>query len=61
MFDGFDSMHLLGWRVEEGHNTTVLLEPAYPWGADVHPEGAVLCDHAGPRGGSGEQNILDAL
>ena len=30
-FGDFDSMHLLGWRVEEGQNTSVLLEPTYPW------------------------------
>ena len=44
MFNDFDSMHLLGWRVEEGHNTTVLLEPTYPWEADIHSEGTVLYD-----------------
>ena len=40
-FNDFDSMHLLAWRVEQGQNTTVLLEPTYPWEADVHSEGTV--------------------
>jgi hypothetical protein len=43
-FNDFDSMHMLGWRIEEGQNTTVLLEPKYPWEADVHSEGTVLYD-----------------
>ena len=44
MFDDFDSLHLLAWRGEPGGNTTVLLEPTYPWEADVHSEGTVLYD-----------------
>ena len=44
MFDDFDSLHLLAWRGEPGGNTTVLLEPRYPWEADVHSEGTVLYD-----------------
>ena len=49
-YGDFDSMHLLGWRVEEGANTTVLLEPEYPWEADVHSEGTVLYDPAANEG-----------
>jgi hypothetical protein len=50
MFNDFDPMHLLGWGVEEGHNTALLLEPTYPWEADIHSEGTVLYDHAGSSG-----------
>lgn len=43
-YNDFDSVHLLAWRIEEGQNTTVLLEPTYPWEADIHSEGTVLYD-----------------
>lgn len=40
----FESLHYAAWRVEEGSNTTTLLEPQYPWDDDVHSEGTVLID-----------------
>ena len=43
--DSFASLHLAAWRIElPAEPPAVLLEPEFPWDADVHAEGTVLID-----------------
>ena len=44
LLDDFESLHRAAWRVEQGADVEVLLEPTYPWEQDVHSEGTVLVD-----------------
>ena len=43
--DSFSSLHLAAWRIEPPVQAPeVLLEPTFPWEADVHSEGTILVD-----------------